>query len=122
MGLDENIIANHGYDKQWGYKWVASLHDHRCTLCRCVEFGPTWLHVQGRDKGKHTSAQAAHELTTSVGFLHIGSGYFEPRSSMPVGKWLDIQHSTPLVCCVIDVNWPKKDCLQVLDLWSQASL
>lgn len=73
--------------------------------------------MRGRDKGKHTSAQAAREETTSAGFLLIGSGYFESCSSMPVDKWLDIQHSTPLV----DANWPKKGCLQVLDLWSQAS-
>lgn len=121
MGLDENIIAS-GHDKQWGYRWVASLHDHWCALCRGVEFGPTRLYVKGRDKGKHTSAQAAHEATTGVGFLFIGSGYFESYSSMPVDKWLDIQHSTPLVQRVTDVNRPKKDCLQVLDLSSRASL
>lgn len=78
--------------------------------------------MHGRDKVKHTSVQAAHEATISVGFLLIGSGYFESRSSMPVDKWLDFQHSTPLVRRVVDFNWPKKDCLQVLDLWSQASL
>lgn len=116
MGLEEIVVAK-GYDKQWR---VAS--HHWCTLRRCAEFGPTWLHMQGRDKVKHTSVQAAHEATTSVGFLLIASWYFESRSAMPVDKWLDIQHSTPLVQCVIDVNWPKKDCLQVLDPWSQASL
>lgn len=84
MDLDENIIAS-GYDKQPGSKWVAGLHDHWCTLCRCVEFG------QGRDKGKHTSVQAAHEAATSVGFFLIGSGYFESCGSMPVDKWLDTQ-------------------------------